>query len=134
MDILRDIQTSLEEAIGAEGGMTLREWKAGIRDTLERKGWYAPEGKATIVKMPDGSVRKRLTGWRLDNIFATNSQEAYSTGRHKQLQEVKDRRPYWMYVAVMDSATRPDHAAMNGKVWHADHPIWDKWYPPNGFR
>ena len=23
---------------------------------------------------------------------------------------------------------------MNGKVFSADHPIWDTWYPPNGFR
>jgi SPP1 gp7 family putative phage head morphogenesis protein len=84
--------------------------------------------------LPDGTVRKRITGWRLDNIFATNSQETFSIGRYKQLQEVKQSRPYWMYVAVMDSATRPDHAAMNGKIWHADHPVWDTWAPPNGFR
>lgn len=132
MDMLHDIKAALNDA--KESGITLKEFKESLRPTLEQKGWFAPEGEAAKIMLPDGTVRKRLSGWRLDNIFATNSQETYSVGRYKQLQEVADSRPYWMYVAVMDAATRPDHAAMNGKIYHADHPIWDKWYPPNGFR
>jgi SPP1 gp7 family putative phage head morphogenesis protein len=132
MDVLHDIRAALDQA--KESGMTLKDFKAKLQPTLEKKGWLAPEGEEAKILLPDGTVRKRLTGWRLDNIFATNSQETYSVGRYKQLQEVKQSRPYWMYVAVMDSATRPDHAAMNGKIYHADHPFWDQWYPPNGFR
>lgn len=117
MDILHDIKSALDQAM--ESGATLKDFKAGLKDTLESKGWLAPEGEKAKIILPDGSTRKRLTGWRLDNIYATNSQEAYSTGRYKQLQEVKDSRPYWMYVAVMDSATRPNHAALNGKISQA---------------
>lgn len=47
---------------------------------------------------------------------------------------VKKFRPYWQYDAVNDSHTRPSHLAMDGKVFPADSPIWDTWYPPNGFR
>ena len=43
-------------------------------------------------------------------------------------------RPYWMYDAVEDSHTRKSHLAMNGRVFPADSPVWDTWYPPNGFR
>ncbi len=50
------------------------------------------------------------------------------------MQEVKKTRPYWQYSAVNDKRTRPTHAAMHGKVYPADHPFWDTWYPPNGFR
>ena len=39
-----------------------------------------------------------------------------------------------MYDAVNDSHTRPSHLAMDGKVFPADHKIWDVWFPPNGFR
>ncbi len=43
-------------------------------------------------------------------------------------------RPYWQYDAVQDSHTRPSHLAMDGRVYPADHPIWNTWFPPNGFR
>lgn len=33
-----------------------------------------------------------------------------------------------------DKHTRPSHLAMDGKVFPADSPIWDTWYPPNGFK
>ena len=69
----------------------------------------------------------------METIFRTNIQTAYSVGRYKEMQVVKATRPYWQYSAVNDSRTRPTHAALHGKVFPADHPFWDKWYPPNGY-
>lgn len=43
-------------------------------------------------------------------------------------------RPYWQYDAVNDSHTRPSHLLMDGRVFPADSPVWDTWFPPNGFR
>ena len=48
--------------------------------------------------------------------------------------DVMRLRPYWQYDAVNDSHTRPSHLAMDGRVFPADSPVWDTWYPPNGFR
>jgi len=130
MDVLSDIHTAVDDAVSS--GQSLGDFKKGIRDILEKKGWYAPKGENAELEMPDGTIRKRLTGWRLDTIYNTNLQTAYSAGRYKQMMETKSRE-YWQYKAIMDSATRPDHAAMNDRVWHRDHPIWNTWYPPNGF-
>src|SRR5699024_11073215 len=47
--------------------------------------------------------------------------------------ETIDSHPYAMYVAVMDEATRPSHAAMNGRVFRLDDPVWDHITPPNGY-
>lgn len=131
MDVVADIREAVDASI--KNGTTLKQFKAGLRETLERKGWLAPAGERAQVTLPDGTVRKRLTGWRLDTIYATNMQEGYSVGRYRQQEEVKTHRPYWMYMTAGDVVVRPSHAAMHGKVFHADHPVWREWYPPNGF-
>lgn len=131
MDVLKEIREALDAAM--EAGTPLKQFKAELRDTLERKGWFAPKGERAKVVMPDGTVRKRLTGWRLDNIFATNNQAAYSVGRYKQQQEVKLLRPYWLYMTDEGPNVRDSHAAHHGVVRHADHVFWNTWYPPNGF-
>ncbi|ELF3954481.1 hypothetical protein RNF30_005251, partial [Salmonella enterica] len=42
-------------------------------------------------------------------------------------------RPYWQRVAVMDLHTRPRHALLNGFTAAADSPVWDYFYPPDGY-
>jgi len=99
-----------------EKGTTFEQFKAECGDIFTRRGWTG----------------KRA--WRVDSIFRTNIQTAYNVGRYTQLAEMTDTFPFWKYSAVNDSRTRPTHLAMNGKVFPANHPFWDQWYPPNGFR
>ena len=61
-------------------------------------------------------------------------QSAYMAGRWKAQMENADDRPYLMYVAVLDSRTRPAHKALHGKIFHMDDPFWDSFYPPNGWK
>ncbi|MEW6444982.1 MAG: phage minor head protein [Pseudomonadota bacterium] len=75
---------------------------------------------------------------RLKLIYRQNMQTAYMAGRYKQQQELANAtgpgaRPYWQYIAVRDSRTRPTHSALHGRVWRADDPIWNHLYPPNGW-
>ncbi len=125
MDVLEDIREAIERSLA--DGISLGEFKRDLGETLARKGWMVPKGEIP------GPGERRLTPWRLETIFRTNIQSAYSAGRYKQMLEVAPDRPYWRYVAVMDNRTRPAHAAMHGKVYRFDHPFWSKWTPPNGY-
>ncbi|MGD9504557.1 MAG: phage minor head protein [Syntrophobacteraceae bacterium] len=131
MDVLRDIRDEVRGAIAA--GTTIDEFKKNLIPMLQRKGWWTPDGEKAKTTLPDGTVRKRLTPWRLENIFDTNLQTAYSVGRYKQMMETAEARPYWQYKAILDASTRPTHAAQNGKVYDYRHPFWAQWLPPNGF-
>jgi len=114
MDVIMDVHNAVGAAI--EEGETLADFQARIGDIMEARGW---EG---------------LTPWHTETVFRNNIQAAYSTGRYAQMIEQTDRFPYWEYDAVNDSHTRPTHAALDGKIFPANHPFWDKWYPPNGHR
>jgi len=116
MDILKDLHEAVQKAL--DEGETLAGFKNRVDDIFGSRGWAAPEG---------------FTPWRLETIFRTNVQTAYTTGRYKQMREQVDRFPFWEYDAVNDARTRPTHAALDGKVFPADHPFWDTWYPPNGY-
>lgn len=113
-DVLSMVFDSIGKAL--DEGTSFEAWKSSLGDLWERQGWTG------------------IKAWRVDNIFRTNIQTAYATGRYKQMQAVKSARPYWQYSAVNDSRTRPTHRALHGKVYPADSEFWDTFYPPNGFR
>lgn len=113
------IKKFYDELLNAiENGTTMRAFKNNMNEFLQTKGY---EG---------------ITNFQADNIFRTNMQTAYQVGHYKQMTspDVMKFRPYWQYDAVNDKHTRPSHLAMDGRVFRADDPIWDVWYPPNGFR
>ena len=137
IDVLEDIRKELDTAMAS--GATLEDFKANLIPLLEKSGWWAPpgqkgaHGRAPLLLMPDGTERKRLTGYRLNTIYGANMASAYQVGRYKQMSENTGDRPYWQYMTVRDAAVRPAHAALHGRVYSWDHPFWDTWYPPNGF-
>ena len=71
----------------------------------------------------------------LRTVFNTSTLGAYQHGRFQQSRspEMLERRPFWKYRTIGDEHVRDSHAAMDGKVFPADHSIWGTWYPPNGF-
>jgi len=116
LGILKAFQAKLTEAVA--NGTTEATFRQEINDFLSESG-YDP-----------------ISSWAAENIFRTNLQTAYNVGAYQEMtsEGALKARPYWMYEAVEDERTRPTHLAMNGKVFPADSPIWDMWYPPNGFR
>lgn len=113
-DELDTVVAAMQKAI--DQGTTLEEFKQDCAAIFERRGWT---GKRS---------------WRIDNIFRTNIQTAYNVGQYKQLMEDREIFPIWQYSAINDSRTRPTHLAMNGRAWPANHPMWNIWFPPNGYR
>lgn len=129
-DVLRTIRAEVERSIGQ--GQTFDEFKRRLRPRLEQLGWW---GRKEVLDGDTGEITQAQLGsvLRLRTIYQTNVQTAYMAGRYKRyLANVADR-PYWRYVAVMDGRTRPEHAALNGKVFRWDDPIWEVIWPPNGW-
>lgn len=130
LDVLGAIRKEVARAIGE--GQTFDDFKRRLRPRLQELGWWgtqevldADTGELTRAQL--GSVR------RLRTIYQTNVQTAYMAGRFKRYRDNATDRPYWRYVAVMDGRTRPEHAALNGRVWRWDDPIWEVIWPPNGW-
>ena len=128
-DILESIRGELEHAL--ESGETFATFRKNLEPRLRALGWWgnsaviAPGGALVNVQL--GSVR------RLETIFRTNVQTAYSVGRWSGFTAAAATHPYLQYIAVMDGRTRPSHAALNNRVFAQTDPIWKFIGPPNGF-
>ncbi len=136
LDVLQEIQDSLAKAL--KNGQTLQQWKDGLIPELQRKGWWKRDATTQELQAAgrvdaQGVIAKGLNPYRLKTIFQTNMQSAYMAGRYEQMVEQAEERPYWQYVAILDSKTRPAHRALNGKVFRYDDAGWGAFYPPNGF-
>lgn len=97
-----------------EQGVSGDEWRRRAAKLLEEKGYEGADD------------------WALQLAFRNQVQSAYAAGRWAQVQRVSATRPYLQYDAVEDKRTRPTHAAMDGRVFRFDDPLWSTWYPPNG--
>jgi len=115
-EILQKFLDELQEAI--EQGQTKEQFRQTMNEYLVKNGY------------------KGIGAWKSDTIFRQNVQTAFAIGHYESMTDptVKQLRPYWRYVTAGDSAVRDAHDVMDGKVYPADDPIWDIWYPPNGFR
>lgn len=72
--------------------------------------------------------------YKIDLIFRNSIQTAFQVGHYERGIEGVAYRPYWQYDAIDDDDTRPEHKALDGKVFRVDDPFWNVWYPPNGHR
>jgi SPP1 gp7 family putative phage head morphogenesis protein len=101
-----------------------------LADVLEKGGTF----KSFQDAVRAGGIDVNLPTHRLENIFRTNIQAAYSRGRWEQQMRARGSRPYLMYDAINDSRTRPAHAAMDNIIRRWDDPFWATNYPTNGYR
>ncbi|HGO5822528.1 TPA: phage minor head protein [Mannheimia haemolytica] len=137
LEMTRDIYDSMEKA--RREGKSFNEWKKTLTAEFERKGWVYGHDKAISRGIDGKLLADPKTGEhfgtprRLNTIYRTNMQQAYSAARYQRYMDNVDNRPYWQYSAVGDQRTRPAHQALNGKIYRYDDPFWATFYPPNGF-
>jgi len=125
LDILQDLKNGMK-------GRSLREYQKDLEPTLRAKGWW---GKKEVLDADTGEITQVQLGSprRLQTIYQTNMQSAYMAGRYADAVEAQDSHPYAMYIAVQDASTRPSHAALHGRVFRLDDPVWQHICPPNGY-
>ncbi|WP_306997962.1 phage minor head protein [Sphingomonas sp. SORGH_AS_0879] len=137
LDLLATIRQSLDTVM-RDGG-TLEQWKAGLIPELKKAGWWGMVEDKAVTGTDDPVF---VGGRRLRTIYDTNLRVSRAAGRWKRIQEMKDVRPYLMYVSIGDNRTRPLHRRWGGNdpafpvriILPVDHPAWAIFYPPNDWR
>lgn len=111
LDLVSQVWEAVDDAIAK--GTTLEDF----RDAIEEKLTAAWGGEQP---------------YRVETIFRTNVQHAYSRGRWEQQSdpEVKAIRPFWEFSAVMDTRTTPICRPLDGTVLSADDAFWKSHNPP----
>ncbi len=119
--LVEDLRGALEGAMNGGGG--LEAFRKSFDEVVAKHGWQYKGGR----------------NWRTRVIYETNLRTAHQAGRLKQMRDpdVVKIRPYWQYVHAeirVPKSPRPEHEALDGKVFLHDDPIWGIIYPPNGWR
>ncbi len=127
LDLLKDIQESLANA--ELEGIGFDEWKKNIKPTLAKKGWL---GDVEVTNPKTGEIKNIYVGnRRLKTIYSTNMQVANAKARYET--QMSSDGEYLVYIAVMDSLTRPAHAKHHMVILPKNHPFWQTHYPPNAW-
>ena len=72
---------------------------------------------------------------RLKTVVRTATHTAMGAAHYVADQDPAVQSILWgyKYVTAGDERVRPEHAAMDGVTAPKDDPIWDVWWPPNGW-
>ena len=113
-NVLGDAWRAIDRAL--EKGTTFEDFQAEIGPALERS-WGGSVGGPS---------------WRMETIFRTNVQSAYSAGRYQVTMDpdIVQLRPFRMFDAVMDSRVSAVCEACDGVTLPVDHPWWSGHVPP----
>lgn len=130
-DILDDIFKALLKALSE--GRTYEQFARELTPLLQQKGWW---GRQLVEDPMTGQMEPAQLGSakRLQIIFDANMRVSYAAGHWSNFERNKSTRPYLRYVTMHDDVVRPEHAARHNLVLPVDHPYWNKWAAPCGWR
>lgn len=125
----------------ARGEINLSEARLRMKTYLVRQGFTAddvgmadtpPAGMDEDSWQAAKSITNLASTRRLDLILQQNARMAWAVGRKEVAEHpaVKERWPYYRYIAVQDERTRPEHARLHGLVLRKDDPFWKTHTPP----
>ena len=130
-EVLELIRGQLDRTL-SEGG-TLAGFTEALQPELKRLGWW---GRATERDPLTGEMKTVQLGSprRLRIIFDANLRAAHAAGKWARIERVKDAFPFLRYVQVQRDSKREDHVRYHDLIRPVDDPVWDRIYPPNGWR
>ena len=126
LEVLQTIRDEMLESIA--GNVPLPEFSKKIIPILQQNGWWGD-----TVDEETGEITRHGNPFRLRLIYQQNLQSSFMAGRRARQRESAGEYPYWIYVSVADSRTRPHHLTLHGRVFRHDDPFYQYFYPPNGF-
>lgn len=120
---LEVIHDSLNRAL--REGATLADWLPEAQQLLDAFG-------VTGGRVYSGET---FSAWYAEVVFRTNTHREYAAGRYAEMFSVDwmEASPYWLYSAILDARTRPEHRALDGKVFDKRDASARRHLPPNGF-
>lgn len=93
-----------------------------------KKTW--DEAKKLIAADLSESLGGREAFRRSELLLRTHTFRGYAAARYRMLMQMREVFPYWQYKTHGDGHVRPSHAALNGKIFPAGHPVWQHIFPP----
>ncbi|MFZ4764429.1 MAG: phage minor head protein [Roseimicrobium sp.] len=92
-----------------------------------QKTWdQAKKDLAAELEGPLGEGAER----RAELLLRTHTFRGYAASRYRTLMAQREVFPLWQYKTHGDGNVRLSHAALNGKIFPAGHPIWQRIFPP----
>jgi len=130
VDLLRTTQGLVDK--GIREGWSKERFAKELGPKLQAAGWW---GKGDLEDPLTGTDKRAQLGsaHRLNTIYRSNLQSAYSVGQWERIIDQADEAPYLIYDAVDDQRTREEHAAWDNTALPIDDPWWDTHMPPNGY-
>jgi SPP1 gp7 family putative phage head morphogenesis protein len=100
-----------------------------------RLGLSADDAGAALNRSLRAAGYDQLRPWHARLVAQMNYASAYGAGSWEQLHDPRIRGiiPAYRYVTMRDERVRPAHRAMEGHVAARTDPIWNTWWPPNGY-
>ena len=105
---LAEVQALNQALRDSDGYADFRKRAEKITDTFN-KTWQQTEYQTAVNCAENASTYRRLKG--KTKVF-----------------------PYWQYRTAGDDKVREEHAALDGLILRHDDPLWDRIYPPNGWK
>lgn len=66
--------------------------------------------------------------------YETANLTAEAAANYQRLKAKSGKFPYWQYVTAGDEKVREEHRKLDGVTLKHSDPLWDKIYPPNGWK
>jgi hypothetical protein len=130
LDVLETLRQAVDDAIAK--GESFASFRANLEPKLRALGWW---GRKDMVDPATGKEVPAQLGSprRLRTIYGANIRSAFAAGVWERAQRTKATRGFFAYRLGPSIVHRPHHVAREGMVYPVDHPIWDTWFPPNGW-